>query len=201
MDSARDTGGVVGTVLIPMWFVWPYGVKIVYLSGSFTRLFHFEVGQNFYKYRQSKAAQPCFKLFIAWPLVIIMSAYSVMLGLDGQLEHPKFYDEDLNDESNKLTPTFSKSHKFFGIPLTDSANNNLSWTYRMKKSPMEKAEFASDSNEATIPIDFNDAILNNSKKQVRLDRKSLMALYMELDEERSASAVAANNAMAMITRL
>ncbi|KAL2462969.1 putative myosin-binding protein 5 [Forsythia ovata] len=28
-----------------------------------------------------------------------------------------------------------------------------------------------------------------------------MALYMELDEERSASAVAANNAMAMITRL
>jgi hypothetical protein len=34
-----------------------------------------------------------------------------------------------------------------------------------------------------------------------LDRKSLIALYMELDEERSASAVAANNAMAMITRL
>ncbi|CAI0399070.1 unnamed protein product [Linum tenue] len=38
-------------------------------------------------------------------------------------------------------------------------------------------------------------------RQVRLDRKSLMELYMELDEERNASAVAANNAMAMITRL
>ncbi|XP_028751563.1 sucrose nonfermenting 4-like protein [Neltuma alba] len=37
MDSARDTGGVAGTVLIPMRFVWPYGGRSVYLSGSFTR--------------------------------------------------------------------------------------------------------------------------------------------------------------------
>ncbi|KAE8707393.1 Detected protein of unknown function [Hibiscus syriacus] len=37
--------------------------------------------------------------------------------------------------------------------------------------------------------------------QVRMNRKSLMSLYMELDEERSLSAEAANNAMAMITRL
>ncbi|RYR30926.1 hypothetical protein Ahy_B01g055714 isoform D [Arachis hypogaea] len=37
MDSARDTSGVAGTVLIPMRFVWPYGGRSVYLSGSFTR--------------------------------------------------------------------------------------------------------------------------------------------------------------------
>ncbi|KAL2339062.1 hypothetical protein Fmac_013508 [Flemingia macrophylla] len=37
MDSARNAGGVAGTVLIPMPFVWPYGGKSVYLSGSFTR--------------------------------------------------------------------------------------------------------------------------------------------------------------------
>ncbi|KAF7837846.1 sucrose nonfermenting 4-like protein isoform X1 [Senna tora] len=37
MESARDTGGVAGTVLIPMRFVWPYGGRSVYLSGSFTR--------------------------------------------------------------------------------------------------------------------------------------------------------------------
>lgn len=35
MDSARD-GGVQGTVVIPMRFVWPYGGTSVYLSGSFT---------------------------------------------------------------------------------------------------------------------------------------------------------------------
>jgi hypothetical protein len=41
MDSARDVGGVVtaGTVLIPVRFVWPYGGRTVYLSGSFTRYY------------------------------------------------------------------------------------------------------------------------------------------------------------------
>ncbi|CAJ1975223.1 unnamed protein product [Sphenostylis stenocarpa] len=110
--------------------------------------------------------------------------------------------DDLNDESSKYTPTFTRGNKFFGIPLTDSANNSPRWTYKFsRKSPLEKTEFASDSNEVTPQIDFEDAVLNNLKRQVRLDRKSLMALYMELDEERSASAIAANNAMAMITRL
>ncbi|QCD79963.1 sucrose nonfermenting 4-like protein [Vigna unguiculata] len=37
VDSARDAGGVAGPVLIPMRFVWPYGGRSVYLSGSFTR--------------------------------------------------------------------------------------------------------------------------------------------------------------------
>ncbi|TXG71765.1 hypothetical protein EZV62_000344 [Acer yangbiense] len=37
MDSARETGSVAGTVLIPMRFVWPYGGRSVFLSGSFNR--------------------------------------------------------------------------------------------------------------------------------------------------------------------
>ncbi|CAJ2661980.1 sucrose nonfermenting 4-like protein [Trifolium pratense] len=37
MDPVRDVGSVVGTVLIPMRFVWPYGGRSVFLSGSFTR--------------------------------------------------------------------------------------------------------------------------------------------------------------------
>ena len=41
MDSARDAGGVAGTVLIPMRFAWPYGGRSVFLSGSFTRLVFF----------------------------------------------------------------------------------------------------------------------------------------------------------------
>ncbi|KAK6935619.1 GTD-binding domain [Dillenia turbinata] len=40
-----------------------------------------------------------------------------------------------------------------------------------------------------------------NSRQVRLDCKSLITLYLELDEERSASAVTANNAMTMIIRL
>lgn len=108
--------------------------------------------------------------------------------------------DDINDNSSKLTPTFTRGNKFFGIPLSDSTNNSPRFN---KKSPLEKTEFASDSNEVmnSVQNDFDDAIVNNLKRQVRLDRKSLMALYMELDGERSASAVAANNAMAMITQL
>ncbi|KAI4343805.1 hypothetical protein L6164_011113 [Bauhinia variegata] len=110
--------------------------------------------------------------------------------------------EDSNEETNK-TPTFIKGNKFFGIPLSDSANNSPRWSYRInRRSPLEKTEFASPSNEGNTQNEVEDEIFNHLKSsQVRLDRKSLMALYMELDEERNASEVAANNAMAMITRL
>ncbi|MQL71542.1 hypothetical protein Taro_003852 [Colocasia esculenta] len=36
-DGRQDAGGTTGTVLIPMRFVWPYGGRRVFLSGSFTR--------------------------------------------------------------------------------------------------------------------------------------------------------------------
>ncbi|EXB74812.1 Sucrose nonfermenting 4-like protein [Morus notabilis] len=37
MDSGREVGGVPSTVLVPMRFVWPYGGRSVFVSGSFTR--------------------------------------------------------------------------------------------------------------------------------------------------------------------
>ncbi|XP_044486834.1 sucrose nonfermenting 4-like protein isoform X2 [Mangifera indica] len=37
MDAARETSGVSAAVLVPMRFVWPYGGRTVYLSGSFNR--------------------------------------------------------------------------------------------------------------------------------------------------------------------
>lgn len=40
-----------------------------------------------------------------------------------------------------------------------------------------------------------ETILHQLKKEVCLDKKSLIDLYMELDEEKSASAVAANDAI------
>ncbi|KAJ9140387.1 hypothetical protein P3X46_031041 [Hevea brasiliensis] len=108
--------------------------------------------------------------------------------------------EDMNEDR---TPIFSKGNRFFGIPLTDSANASPRWTTRIpRKSLLEKTEFASEYTEGSAPSEADgDLILHHMKGQARLDRKSLMALYMELDEERSASAVAANNAMAMITKL
>jgi hypothetical protein len=109
--------------------------------------------------------------------------------------------ENMNEER---TPTFSRGNKFFGIPLTDSAAASpRAFTRFPRKSLLDKTELSSETIEgASLSNEVDgESILQHLKKQVRLDRKSLMALYMELDEERSASAVAANNAMAMITRL
>lgn len=110
--------------------------------------------------------------------------------------------DELNEDANK-TPNFVRGNRFFGIPLTDSVSNSPRFGVRIsRKPPSEKTEFALESTEGNAQNDVDiDSILHGLKRQVRLDRKSLMALYMELDEERSASAVAANNAMAMITRL
>lgn len=106
---------------------------------------------------------------------------------------------EADDTNEAQTPT--KGNKFVGIPLTDSASSTPKWeTNRsFKKSPFEKSEISWESVDKNAVED--DIILHHLKRQVRLDRKSLIDMYMELDEERSASAVAANNAMAMITRL
>ena len=103
------------------------------------------------------------------------------------------------------TPTFSRGNKFLGILLTDSATASpRAFTRFPRKSFLDETEDASEFTEVTClsnELVDDDSILHHLKKQVRLDRELLMALYMELDEERSASAVAANNAMAMITWL
>lgn len=113
--------------------------------------------------------------------------------------------EELNEDASKTnSPNFGRGNRFFGIPLTDSATNSPRWGGGRitRKSPLEKTASASESIEENLTNEADsDSILHHLKRQVRLDRKSLMALYMELDEERSASAIAANNAMAMITRL
>ncbi|KAE8727061.1 hypothetical protein F3Y22_tig00005929pilonHSYRG00126 [Hibiscus syriacus] len=94
------------------------------------------------------------------------------------------------DEEDK-TLNFTKSEKFFGISLSDSSADSPRWAAKTpRKKLLHTSEFAADCNdEGHIP------------SSPRMGRKSLMALYMELDEERNASAVAAYNAMAMITRL
>ncbi|RZC59077.1 hypothetical protein C5167_006380 [Papaver somniferum] len=110
--------------------------------------------------------------------------------------------EDLNEEPCK-SPNFLKGSRFYGFTGLDSGTASPAWPPKIPiRSPGEKADSVAESVEG---ISTNEAdvetVLHRLKRQVRLDRKTLMAMYMELDEERSSSAVAANQAMAMITRL
>ncbi|KAL9264646.1 putative myosin-binding protein 6 [Drosera capensis] len=118
---------------------------------------------------------------------------------------PLLEKDDLFDDALRTprTPSFLRGNRFFGAVLSESPSASPKWAHRVpKKSLLDRVELASHPvTDVGNPNESEDSILNRLKRQVRLDRKSLIALYMELDEERSASAIAANNAMAMITRL
>lgn len=102
--------------------------------------------------------------------------------------------EHLHEDSIS-TPTYKRGNKFFGISLSDSPR----WASKSsRKLPSDKLDLVLENVDGS---EGEGDIVARLKRQVELERKSMMALYMELDEERSASAIAANNAMAMITRL
>ncbi|KAL8153807.1 hypothetical protein V2J09_011567 [Rumex salicifolius] len=100
-----------------------------------------------------------------------------------------------------MTPSFSRGGSRLFTMLSGEST-----TASPRFAPRTPRKYAGE----LIPFDLfesvgvneaEDSIVNRLKKQMKQDRKSLIALSQELDEERSASAVAANNAMAMITRL
>ncbi|XP_038888667.1 myosin-binding protein 2-like isoform X2 [Benincasa hispida] len=63
---------------------------------------------------------------------------------------------------------------------------------------MESVESQDGSNVSEIE---GEDIVDRLKRQIEYDKKCINSLYKELEEERSASEVAASQAMAMITRL
>ncbi|KAL4559250.1 hypothetical protein LXL04_031385 [Taraxacum kok-saghyz] len=117
--------------------------------------------------------------------------------------NPKHYEEP--NEDTLKTPSYVRGNRFFGISLAESVASPRWANKPPKKVPLEKSDFFSEAmEEPPQPRDGGGgpgSILQQLKKQVSDNRKTLVTLYLELDEERCAAAVAANNAMAMITRL
>ena len=74
---------------------------------------------------------------------------------------------------------------------------NIHRTFHRSVS-MESVESLDGSNVSEIE---GESIVDRLKRQVEYDKKCIRSLYQELEEERSASDVAASQAMAMITRL
>ncbi|KAI3970638.1 hypothetical protein MKX01_024285 [Papaver californicum] len=111
--------------------------------------------------------------------------------------------EDLNELESCKSPNFLKGSRFYGCPGLDSGAASPAWSPKIPvRSPGEKADSVAESVEGISTTEADvETVLHRLKRQVLLDRRTLMSMYMELDEERSSSAVAANQAMAMITRL
>ncbi|KAK6937836.1 GTD-binding domain [Dillenia turbinata] len=70
-----------------------------------------------------------------------------------------------------------------------------------KLASIERQDSGISVDGSTVSEIDGESLLDRLKRQVEYDRKCIGALTKELDEERSAAAIAANQAMAMITRL
>lgn len=71
-----------------------------------------------------------------------------------------------------------------------------------KSTSLEKSESGSESMDGFIVGEIEgESVVDRLKRQVEHDQRALKDLYKELEEERNAAAIAANQAMAMITRL
>ncbi|KAK8940951.1 hypothetical protein KSP39_PZI010086 [Platanthera zijinensis] len=81
------------------------------------------------------------------------------------------------------------SSSFHGLPNFNRASN------------VEVLFSESADGNIVREVESEVAVGRLLKGQIEMDRKSLSILYKELEEERNASAIAANQAMAMITKL
>ncbi|XP_071686307.1 myosin-binding protein 2 [Rutidosis leptorrhynchoides] len=90
---------------------------------------------------------------------------------------------------------FEEDEKTRELTNLNQINNPMLMIER--KESMVDDSIDGSEMEGGDPINTNEKL----KSALRAERKSLQALYIELEEERSASAVAASETMAMINRL
>ncbi|OEL32270.1 hypothetical protein BAE44_0006714 [Dichanthelium oligosanthes] len=84
-----------------------------------------------------------------------------------------------------------------GIDVLTEESNPTS-----KKPSLERNYSVLEPSDRSLTDEVDgENSLENVKKQLELNKKSMAALYKEIEEERSASAVAASQTMAMINRL
>ncbi|KAG0503639.1 hypothetical protein HPP92_003711 [Vanilla planifolia] len=93
------------------------------------------------------------------------------------------------------------------MPETPTTPNSLSleaFAALHKRFLLERRESGTESLDGSIASDIDnlDSLsIDRLKAILKAERRVMSALFMELEEERSASAIAANQTMAMITRL
>ncbi|KAL8549654.1 hypothetical protein ACS0TY_008485 [Phlomoides rotata] len=113
-------------------------------------------------------------------------------------EHVKNNQPSFNMELNEI----EEEDKFPDTPTSVDSLNQLHKRLLMLEKRDSGAEESCDGS-VTSELEGGDGVVTveRLKTALRAERKVLQALYSELEEERSASAVAASQTMAMINRL
>ncbi|KAF3452320.1 hypothetical protein FNV43_RR02753 [Rhamnella rubrinervis] len=111
--------------------------------------------------------------------------------LISQLSAARGFDRSISDMSPKLSVTSDD------MKTIDAAGMHL----LQKRISLERNESGLSLDGSIVSEIEGESAVDRLKRQVEHDKKLLIGLYRELEEERNASAIAANQAMAMITRL
>nr|XP_016445614.1 PREDICTED: myosin-binding protein 3-like isoform X1 [Nicotiana tabacum] len=131
---------------------------------------------------------------------------SIVDRLKRQVEHerlrPKSAFVERDDSGNEPADGFS-INEIEGESIVDRLKRQVEHERLRPKSAFVERD--DSGNEPADGFSINEiegeSIVDRLKRQVEHDQRCINALYKELEEERSASAIAANQAMAMITRL
>ncbi|KAF4348848.1 hypothetical protein F8388_026198 [Cannabis sativa] len=99
---------------------------------------------------------------------------------------------------NEISPKFSLNSD--DIKTLDSSSS-IGMHILQKRISLERNESGLSIDGSIVSEIEGESVAERLKRQVEHDKKLMTALYKELEEERSASAIATNQAMAMITRL
>ncbi|CAH1448154.1 unnamed protein product [Lactuca virosa] len=135
-------------------------------------------------------------------------AYKLAISTKARQLSGKFLDQKSFKESS------TKVNEDLKILLSHRSNDNLiSPKLSFNSDELSGIQFLQrrislERNESNISLDGSivseidgESVVDRLRRQVEHDKKLMGALYKELEEERNASAVATNQAMAMITRL
>ncbi|XP_049405291.1 myosin-binding protein 3-like isoform X1 [Solanum stenotomum] len=99
---------------------------------------------------------------------------------------------------SEMSPRVSVNGEEF---RTLEASSSIGMQILHQRISLERNESGLSLEGSTVSEIEGESVSDRLKRQVEYDRKLMAALYRELEEERNASSVAANQAMAMITRL
>ncbi|KAH0983586.1 hypothetical protein GBA52_010763 [Prunus armeniaca] len=108
--------------------------------------------------------------------------------------------EEINHSCMCSEPNEPEEENF---PATPTSVNSLGYLHKKLDEKKESAveEYLDGSVVSEMEAGDPVATIGRLKAALTAERKALSSLYAELEEERSASAIAANQTMAMITRL
>lgn len=135
-------------------------------------------------------------------------AYKLAISTKGRQLSGKYLDQkSFKDSSTKVNEDLKAllSHRSNDSLISPKVSFNSDELTGMQ---LLQSRISLERNESNISLDGSivseidgENIVDRLKRQIEHDKKLMSVLYKELEEERNASAVATNQAMAMITRL